>query len=110
MIERPSSPARWDERIQRARGLVDVHTAASEALRFYAELAEYQKSLLGGSRRATFHDGTLPPDVSFVDALGVDRALDAIPDLLSWLSRAAPLRLTEAIRDMRAFTRGAWHD
>ena len=79
----------WDERIARARDLAAARPAAHELLTFYAALAEYQKAL--AERVATgepFH---------------VERVLDAIPDFLSWLGRAALSRLSDAARVQRGW-------
>ena len=38
---------KWDARIARARELAAAHPSASEGLRFYGHIAQFQKSLYG---------------------------------------------------------------
>jgi formate dehydrogenase accessory protein FdhE len=93
MHDRAGSESRWDTRVARARMLAAIRPAAAEALAFYAEVAEYQKSLLHG------HEA---------DALDLEAALGAIPGFLEWLPRVAPVRLAEAVADLRRLERDQW--
>ena len=79
---------RWDARIARARELAVRHTAASEILTFYAQLAGFQQRLLGD-------------DVPEPFASCIDRITEAIPEFLAFLTRAAPARLAESAALMR---------
>src|SRR5688572_14669026 len=93
--------SRWAERIARARTLAVSHPAASEALTFYAAVAEYQRSLLTKAPTdqpaETRSRDSEAECRSFVEALDLDPVLDAIPDFLSCLPQAAPPRLAASI-------------
>jgi FdhE protein len=81
-------------RAERARELADRTPAAAELLRFYAELAEYQRQLADG----------MPGGV---DAEWIDRSAH---DLAAWLLRAAPPGLgatSDALRGVTALARDA---
>jgi FdhE protein len=95
--------SRWNERVERALALTATHPAAAEALTFYAEVVEYQKSLVRGSRPP----GAQPPR-PIIDALQLGAVLDAIPDFLAWLPRVAPARLAESAVGLRMFERDQW--
>ena len=89
---RAARPSTWDDRIARARTLAESRAAAAELLTFYAELAEVQQSLPGDDEAgaATDGDGGVAAASPFFAALDLERVLDAVPPLLSWLSQAAP--------------------
>jgi formate dehydrogenase accessory protein FdhE len=99
----PVGPAfqagRWDERIARARSLADG-SPASAILMFYAELADFQRSL------AT----SIHPDP--VDGItfhaAVDRAAGALPGFLEWLRRHAPSALAQAAAEGGAVAADEW--
>jgi hypothetical protein len=59
------SLAKWDRRIERADELAATHSFAAEALRFYARIASFQKSLYAdleaGSVTAASLRGGLEP-------------------------------------------------
>jgi FdhE protein len=85
----PSGRTSWDARIARARRLSLVYPAASDLLRFYASLAEYQKALAGE---------------------GLGDPLAAISDFLVWLDRepTTPPALAEAAADLRRLDAAEW--
>lgn len=91
-MPKPSRPlVRWDERIARARALASGTPAASEALGFYADLAQYQRSLFLGA-------GGDPAGASerFADAVDLESASAAVPAFLTWLARTGPAPLARA--------------
>jgi len=98
------SHARWDERIARAGELAARYPTAADVLSFYAELAEYQKSLLKKQHGVVASGFGLP----FLEALDVEPVAEAIPDFLTWLERAAPALLAGAVADMRRFDQSEW--
>ena len=44
----------------------------------------------------------------FLEALDVEPVAEAIPDFLTWLERAAPALLADAVADMRRFDQSEW--
>jgi FdhE protein len=77
------SGAAYDERIRRAEELARGHASASEALRFYAEVAAFQKFVYGG-----------------LTASCTAASLGArIPELRLLVERAGPRKLADAARD-----------
>jgi formate dehydrogenase maturation protein FdhE len=101
----PHNPSRscWDERIARAAELATRYPTAADLLSFYAELAEYQKSLVKSGHRAA--SGVRRP---FLEALALEPVAEVIPDFLTWLERAAPARLADAVADMHRFDQAEW--
>jgi FdhE protein len=102
-VNQPGSPAfqagRWAQRIARARSLA-IGSPASAILRFYADLAEFQRDLAGSIQ---------PDNVEEMDAhAAVDRAVGALPDLLGWLQDHAPSALAHAARDGAAVATDEW--
>ncbi len=93
MSTRASSATLWDGRIARARELAAGDTPARETLRFYAELAEFQRSLVLSAAEPTAAD-------DFLQAVDVDGAATAVPFFLVWLQRTAPRALALAAAAM----------
>lgn len=94
----------WDERIARARLLAAEHSAASNVLTFYANLAEYQRSLAGTSR------GSPTATTNFADALDVDAAAAAVRGFLRWLQRYAPAPLARVAAEGDDVPLERWQD
>jgi len=78
----------WDLRIERARELANTHEAAADILRFYGEVAEFQKGVYGQLRSAR----SQRPELSFL--------LPHFPALLSLVQRAGPAPLARAAREL----------
>jgi FdhE protein len=76
---------RWQRRAIRARRLAGERPAVAETLRFYANLAELQETLL---RRYPRPIAT--SSLAFAERLDRDAAVGALPELLAFLERAAP--------------------
>jgi formate dehydrogenase accessory protein FdhE len=90
------------DRIARASRLAGQYPAAAEILTFYARLAEYQRSLSGGSKR------TRPTSHDFVDDVDLDAAAAAVPDFLRWLESRAPATLAGAAGQARDISPDEW--
>jgi FdhE protein len=103
--------------------LAEPHAPVRDILRFYADLAGYQKSLLDRPDRwspgpsgpgslalaGPEGQGLQTPDArTFRQALDLDAPLAAIPDFLSWLTSRAPERLVEAADALREGDRAEW--
>jgi formate dehydrogenase maturation protein FdhE len=109
---RAANQATWDDRVARARALIDVRPAATELLTFYAALAGFQKSLLDNDETpaATGSQGPDHTPARFFATLDIERVLDAVPRFLRWLPRAAPEPLADSIDAIRKYGRKEWHD
>jgi len=91
---RAGSATRWDGRIARARELAAGDTPARETLSFYAQLADYQRSLFLAA-------ADVPGAGDFLQAIDVDGAAATVPPFLVWLERTAPHSLALAATTMR---------
>lgn len=99
----------YDQRIARARTLAAEIPAASEALTFYAGLAEYQRALLDGAGGVAFTARASDRGpVSIAASIDREAILSAIPGFLSWLPRAAPPRLAESAATLVETDRDEW--
>lgn len=83
----------WDHRIERARQLANTHPAASEILRFYAEVAGLQKSTYEDLARSN-HQGT-------------ENLLPHFPALFSLVERAGPPPLARTATELVQY-RAQW--
>jgi formate dehydrogenase maturation protein FdhE len=100
--------------------LVAKYPTAADVLSFYAALAEYQKSLLKKKHGVASGFGLqagsparhprwgAEASVAFLEVLDLERVAEAIPDFLTWLERAAPARLADAVAEMRQFDHAEW--
>ena len=98
MVGLAADGSRWGERIARARQLADASSPAADLLRFYAALAEYQRSLLQRCGGNTPDEG----DPGWV--------IGALRDFVSWLPRVAPPHLRETAHAMRELTASDWRE
>jgi hypothetical protein len=84
------SLAKWDRRIERANELAATHSFAAEALRFYARIASFQKSLYTG-----LEAGSSPPG-SLRDGLELTILLPWFAPFLSLIEGIAPPPLAQS--------------
>ena len=84
--------AKWDRRIERADELAARHSFAAEALRFYAHIAGFQKSLYAGLEGKT---GSLRGE------LELSILLPWFPPFLSSIESIAPAPLAQSAAGMR---------
>lgn len=96
------SHAAWERRILRARHLSRTLPAASDALDFYAVLASTQESLL------ETHAEAVRPGETFAASLDVGIVAEAMPKLLSTVSRIAPEPLAETAAAMARSAPDHW--
>jgi FdhE protein len=87
------SSAKWDRRIARADELAAAHPFAAEALRFYAHIAGFQKSLYAGLEGRAG---------SFRDRLELSVLLPWFPPFLSLIERIAPPPLARSAAELSA--------
>jgi formate dehydrogenase accessory protein FdhE len=109
---RAANQSTWDDRVARARALIDVRPAAGEILTFYAALAGFQKSLLDNDETpdATVSQSPDHAPARFFASLDIERVIDAIPRFLYWLPQAAPEPLADSIDAVGKYERREWHD
>jgi len=105
---RRNDPARWDQRIERAKELARDLPAASEALAFYSEIVAFQKSLLSGESLASLNGSSMAGDVSFRERLDPASLSASFPSLLSLVGRVGPPALAETAEELAQADRGYW--
>jgi FdhE protein len=98
----------WERRAARARQLAAEHPAAEQLLRFYAEIAMAQGSILAATRSAiarprgpSTHAPSSGPDSagSILDGLDPSGAVAALPIILDAVRRSGPPPLRAAAHD-----------
>jgi FdhE protein len=101
---------KWDARISRARDLAAKHPSASEGLRFYGHIAQFQKSLYAelenecGTAQVARLPGTLRQELDlFV-------LLPRFAQFLAVVEKNAPAPLAEAAAALRASGGKVWQD
>src|SRR5215207_145027 len=87
------SLAKWDLRIERANELAVAHPFAAEALRFYARIAGFQKSLYAGLQ---------PGSGSLRGGLELSVLLPRFAPYLSLIADAAPPPLARSASELNA--------
>jgi FdhE protein len=85
------SLAKWDRRIERADELAAAHPFAAEALRFYARIASFQKSLYAGLE---------PGSGSLRAGLELSALLPRFPPYLSLIAEIAPPPLARSASEL----------
>ena len=97
------SLAKWDRRIERADELAAAYPFAAEALRFYARIASFQRSLYAGLASGSGRPGSLR------DGLELSILLPWFPPYLSLIADAAPLPLAQSAAELSA-GRDRWEE
>lgn len=87
------SPAKWDRRIERANELAAAHPFAAEALRFYARIAGFQKSLYADLK---------PGSGSLRGGLELSILLPRFAPYLSLIADIAPPPLARSAAELRS--------
>ncbi len=87
--------SKWDQRIRRADELAGEHPFAAEVLRFYSDVAGFQKDLYSGMSGAGAELSQLVPK---------------FPAFLEQIAAAAPEPLAQCARDQRKLDPGDWLD
>ena len=96
----------WDERIARARSLGASGSPASDILVFYANLAEYQRSVRVPSA-PILPDGSVR---DFENAIDFDAASRAVAPFLTWLQRNGPATLAQHASGWRSIAPQRWRN
>jgi FdhE protein len=99
---------KWDVRIARAHELASTYPSAAEGLRFYGQIAQFQKSLYGeleaecGTEQVTRLPGTLRQELDLFVLLPRFAAFLAV------VEKNAPAPLAEAAGALRAAGGNSW--
>lgn len=98
------SAAQWDKRIQRAAELADEYQSAAEVLRFYREVARFQKEVYeNAASRVAAGRGPLRQQIDLVFPV------ESLPALFKVVAKHGPPKLVEASEWLREKGRDHWH-
>ena len=100
--------AKWDRRIRRANELVSTYPFAAQGLRFYVDVATFQKSLYRHILRALSDTPSTPADRPLRDELDLFLLLPKFPEFLSLIQQIAPAPLSQASADLAQKGAAAW--
>ena len=89
-------PAQWDRRIRRATELISTYPFGAEGLRFYAQVATFQKSLYAEIQKALKDSPKIPADRPLRDELDFFLLLPHFSPYLSLIQQIAPAPLAQA--------------
>jgi len=87
---------RWGERIDRASGLISTYPFAAEGLRFYIQVATFQRGLYHDIQQVLMDSPRLSSDGSLRGELDLFLLLPKFSGFLSVIQQAAPEPLREA--------------
>jgi FdhE protein len=93
----------WDKRIQRAGELADEYQFAAEVLRFYQEVARFQKKVF---EKAASH--TSKERKPLREQIDLALPVETLPALLKVVEKHGPSRLVEASASLREQGRDQW--
>ena len=88
--------SQWDRRIRRADELTSTYPFAAEGLRFYSQLATFQKNLYSEIQKALADSPKISADRPLRDELDLFLLLPHFSPFLSLIQRIAPVPLAEA--------------
>ncbi len=88
---------RWEKRIERARSLTVEYPSASQVLRFYFEIASFQKALAAALKPAARNDKT---EISFELSLNLAPLLPRFPALLSLVKQVGTRALADGADEL----------
>jgi formate dehydrogenase maturation protein FdhE len=105
----PRAGNKWDQRIDRARELADTYPFATEILRFYAKLTEFQKGMYlhYQSARGT-GKGRGPASASALDAVDIELLTTRFGAFLAVIAHEAPGSLAEFARGLALRDPATW--
>jgi len=100
----------WEQRIERAQELVEECPFAAQVLRFYGEIAAFQKTLSEG-RLPVSGDGRSPLDfLPFRECLDLSQVLPHLPALFTLIERVGTPVLTQAAGELALEPKEYWED
>jgi formate dehydrogenase maturation protein FdhE len=100
--------AQWDRRIRRADELASTYPFAAEGLRFYAQLAKFQKNLYSEIQKGLADSPKISADRPLRDELDLFLLLPHFSPFLSLIQGIAPVPLAEAAVALRLEGPPAW--
>ena len=100
----------WDQRIERAAQLAATHAFASELLRFYQEIACFQKDFYGYLESTNGIPTTGSPDTNPLDRLDAASLFPRFASLLALVQRVGPPSLAQAAGSLAGEERTQWQD
>jgi FdhE protein len=100
--------AAWDERIERAGILAVAYPFAAEVLRFYGELAKWQKRLYQRVEEALLAAGSRAVAGRLRQTLHLELLLPAFPSLLELCRRNAPAGLAQMAGGVETAGESRW--
>lgn len=100
--------SKWDQRLQRAQALAASHPYAAEGLRFYAQIAGFQKSLYDGLAAENGAAKKVRAPGSLRDELELLRLLPWFASFLGFVADIAPLPLARAAAGLQEAGGGRW--
>jgi formate dehydrogenase accessory protein FdhE len=99
---------KWDARIERAHVLEREYPFASEGLRFYAQVAGFQKSIYSAAENNFKDSAPLSSAWLLREKPDLDFLLPRFPEFLSLIERIAPSPLSGGARELARKGRPAW--
>ena len=100
----------WDQRIGRAEQLARTHTFAREVLRFYREIACFQKELYGYLESTNGIRISGNPGANRLDSLDATFLFPRFAPLLALVQRVGPPPLAQAAGSLALEDRARWQD
>jgi FdhE protein len=98
----------WDRRIRRATELTSLYRFAAEGLRFYIQVANFQRALYSDLERT--RSSPKSSSQAFVDELDFFFLLPQFAPFLSAIARAAPPPLSESARALAQAGSSRWSE
>jgi formate dehydrogenase accessory protein FdhE len=105
---RGNSDAKWDRRIRRANELASFYPFATEAMRYYARVATFQKSVYSEIQKALGTSPRISSDRPLRDELDFFLLLPKFPGFLSLIEEIAPSPLAQAAHTLALKGSAAW--
>jgi formate dehydrogenase maturation protein FdhE len=99
---------KWDARIERAHVLEREYPFASEGLRFYAQVAGFQKSIYSAAENNFKDSAPLSSAWPLREKPNLSFLLPRFPEFLSLIERIAPSPLSDAARELAREAPPAW--
>jgi formate dehydrogenase maturation protein FdhE len=100
--------AKWDRRIRRANELASTYPFSAEGLRYYAQVATFQKSVYREIQNALADSSKISSDRPLRDELDFFLLLPKFPAFLSLIQKIAPAPLAQAAATLTMKGSAAW--
>jgi FdhE protein len=101
---------KWDARIARARELTSAYPSATEGLRFYEHIAQFQKSLYGDLEKECGTDTMAREAGTLREELDLFVLLPRLGPFLSIVEKSAPEPLANAAAHLREGGSARWQE